>query len=230
MADETDGVYEAFDDSLRIALTVAAQLGERVARLREELASQRGAIVTQEGRELQARFDAERAAARAQLSVVNQPAWWDNARVEDIAAVHQTATNWSDHDAVADEARATIRHESQHRYGIDATQSGAKPIPVAEVLHRAETSHASADGEPTGQVSTHNSLQDVVYDSTERRDKLALSLEGTATAEEIRGRLLADLGNAQPPREALRPIRDPAPSAARRVKGPGKMRYSERAR
>ena len=37
MADETDGVGETFDDSLRIALTVASQFGERISRLREQL-------------------------------------------------------------------------------------------------------------------------------------------------------------------------------------------------
>ncbi|MFD1716059.1 hypothetical protein ACFSBZ_16410 [Amnibacterium flavum] len=232
MADETDGVNEAFDDSLRVALTVAAQLGERVARLREELARQREATAIQEGRELQARFDAERAAARAQLTVVNQPAWWDNARVEDIAAVHETATSWSDHDAAAEEARATIRREIQHRYGVDATQPGANPDLLAEALHRAETDHAGAGGErePAGQGRSDTRSQALGYDSAERRDRFAHSLEGTATAEEIQGRVLADLGNAKPPREALRPVSDPTPSALRSVRGLGKTRDSERTR
>ena len=42
MADEADGVGETFDDSLRIALTVASQFGERISRLREQLARQGG--------------------------------------------------------------------------------------------------------------------------------------------------------------------------------------------
>ena len=34
MVEDTDGVSEAFDDQLRIALTIASQFGERIARLR----------------------------------------------------------------------------------------------------------------------------------------------------------------------------------------------------
>ncbi|WP_268234424.1 hypothetical protein [Mycetocola zhadangensis] len=37
MAEETDGVGESFDDSLRIAITVASQFGERISRLREQM-------------------------------------------------------------------------------------------------------------------------------------------------------------------------------------------------
>jgi len=51
MAEETDGVGETFDDSLRIALTIASQFGERIARLREQLARQREASASQEARE-----------------------------------------------------------------------------------------------------------------------------------------------------------------------------------
>ena len=36
MVEDTDGVAESFDGALRIALTVAGQMGEKLARLREE--------------------------------------------------------------------------------------------------------------------------------------------------------------------------------------------------
>ena len=36
MVEDTDGVAESFDSALRIALTVAGQMGEKLARLREE--------------------------------------------------------------------------------------------------------------------------------------------------------------------------------------------------
>lgn len=63
--------------SLRIALAVTSQFGERVARLREEWNRRREAAATQETRELQSRLDAERAAVRGQLAVVEQSSWWD---------------------------------------------------------------------------------------------------------------------------------------------------------
>ncbi len=144
MAEETDGVGETFDDSLRIALTVASQFGERISRLREQLARQREADARQEARELQARFDAERGAARAQLAVVNQPEWWNRASVEDIAAVHETATAWRDHDDTAAAAHDTIRREVRDRYGVDVDRPGADPAVVAETLRQAERDRTQA--------------------------------------------------------------------------------------
>ena len=253
MAEETDGVGEAFDDSLRIALTVASQFGERVSRLREQLARQREADARQEARELQARFDAERGAARAQLAVVNQPEWWNRASVEDIAAVHETATAWRDHDDTAAAAHDTIRREVRDRYGVDVDRPGADPAVVAEALRQAERDRAQAREErrragedltasqlllataegrdrdadedraraweaddPDAAVQADRDAADaaqearqaredstVAYDSAERRDAFARSLEGTASEQEIRGRVLADTGNAKHPREAV---------------------------
>ncbi|WP_104176733.1 hypothetical protein [Cryobacterium sp. Y50] len=73
MAEETDGVGETFDDSLRIALTIASQFGESIARLHEQLVWQREASAGQEARELQERFEVERGATRACLIPVKQP-------------------------------------------------------------------------------------------------------------------------------------------------------------
>ena len=36
MAEETDGIEEAFEGQLRVLVTAAGQIGERVARAREE--------------------------------------------------------------------------------------------------------------------------------------------------------------------------------------------------
>ena len=41
------------------------------------------------------------------------------------------------------------------------------------------------------------------YDSAERREAFARSLEGSANEQEIRGRVPADTGNAKHPREAV---------------------------
>lgn len=119
MAEETDGVGETFDDSLRIALTVASQFGERVARFREQSARDREAAATQEGRELAARFESERGAMRAELAPVRRPEWWDRATPQDIGQVYETATAWRDFDDVAEGAGDLIRREVQERYGID---------------------------------------------------------------------------------------------------------------
>lgn len=249
MVDDTDGVGETFDNSLRIALTVASQFGERFARLREEWSRQREAAATQEARELQSRLDAERAAVRGQLAVVDQPSWWDRADVRDIADAREVAVAWSDHDDVAARANETIRREVQDRYGIDVDAAGANPAAVADALRRAEADRAQAreeqrrsgeeltasqillssaeardrdadaaaerpqdSGHPTAaaesasherEAAVDRSQAAASYDSAERRAEFARSLEGTASAEEVRGRVLADTGNARSPREAV---------------------------
>jgi hypothetical protein len=265
MAEETDGVGETFDDTLRIALTVAAQFGERIARLREQLARQREADATQEKRELTARFDAERGAARAALAPVQQPEWWERAQPQDIANAHQTATAWRDSDDVAKNAGETIKQQVQQRYGIDVDAPGADPATVAAALAQAERDIADAAAErsrsseeltaaqllfaqadrherdaqenaekdrehPASESSTaapadaldaaqanpranaaderarhaarEKSAQQ--YDSAERRQEFANSLEGKGISQDaIAARMLADSDNAKHPREAV---------------------------
>lgn len=274
MAEETDGVGEAFDDSLRIALTVTSQFGERVSRLREQLARQREADARQEARELQARFDAERGAARAQLAVVNQPEWWNRASVEDIADVHETATAWHEHDDTAATAAEKIRQEVRDRYGIDVDNPGADPRAVAAALEQAERDRAQAAEERrrAGEDLTASQMllngaerrdrdadeatqeaastddpataeragveaqqasqkarggrqdSDVAYDSAERREAFASSLQGSANEQEIRGRVLADIGNAKHPREAVTTPAGRTPKARNRAAGVGQQR------
>ncbi len=259
MVDDTDGVGETFDNSLRIALTVASQFGERFARLREEWNRQREAAAAQEARELQSRLDAERAAVRGQLAVVDQPSWWDRADVRDIADAREAAVAWSDHDDVAARASETIRREVQDRYGIDVDAAGADPAAVADALRQAEADRAQAreeqrrsgeeltasqillssaeardrdadaaaeraqdSGDPTAAAESASQERKAAveraqaagsYDSAQRREEFARSLEGTASAEEIRGRVLADTGNAKSPREAVTTQTAPAPKA-----------------
>ena len=267
MVDDTDGVGETFDNSLRIALTVASQFGERVARLREEWNRQREAAATQEARELQSRLDAERAAVRGQLAVVDQPSWWDRADVRDIADAREAAVAWRDHDDVAARASETIRREVQDRYGIDVDATGADPAAVADALRRAEADRAEAREEqrrsgeeltasqillisaeardrdadaaaelayetddPTAvtesvsqerEAAAERSQATSSYDSAERRAEFARSLEGTASAEEVRGRVLADTGNAKSPREAVGA--SASTSKARKTRTPGQQ-------
>jgi len=272
MADETDGVGETFDDSLRIALTVASQFGERISRLREQLNRQREADLQHETRELGARFDAERAAAHAQLAVVNHLEWWTHASVEDIAGAHETAIVWRDHDDTAAAAHDTIRREVNDRYGIDVDRPGANPADVAAALRDAERDRTEAreqrrragedltasqlllataeardhdagsrttrEGEAgdldtvdqaQGAGAEHDARSDrgasaVAYDSAERRESFARSLEGTATEKEIHGRVLADIGNAKHPREAVTTSRARSPKPRKTGAGLGQQR------
>ncbi|MEY2848381.1 MAG: hypothetical protein RI885_1046 [Actinomycetota bacterium] len=138
---------ETFDDSLRIALTVASQFAERIARVREQLARQREAGANQEARELLTRFEAERGAARASLAPVQLSEWWDHASPQAIADMHETATVWRDVDDVAHSASVTIRREVLQRNQIDINQPGADTAAVAAALAQAERDRANAAAE-----------------------------------------------------------------------------------
>ncbi|MDY0914526.1 hypothetical protein [Rathayibacter festucae] len=148
MADDDGGVEESINSSARIALTIAIQLGEKLARAYQEAmreAQQRSAI---EARELATRYEGERAAARQAVSVVNDPQWWDQASVRDIARVAETATAWKDADPQIASASALIAAEAKERYGVDvATLQGiARDTPTELDLAKQWASTAAPDG------------------------------------------------------------------------------------
>jgi len=217
MAEETDGVREAFDDALRIALTVATQLGEKVARLREQFARQREARAVQTNLEIEARFEAERAAMRASLLPLNQPGWWEHATVADIANARETAVSWSDLDDVARQTNEAIEREVFERYDVVVNRSSADPSEVAEALRAAEMLLREADRRDREAVQALNSEPSARpdYDSAARRDEFATSLAGVADPETIAARILADGENARHPSEATRRSNVQAPKVRR---------------
>jgi colicin import membrane protein len=187
MAEETDGVGETFDESLRIALTVASHFGERTARLREQFARNREASVIQEGRELTARFESERGAMRASLAPVQSPEWWEHARPEDIAQAHETATAWRDFDDVATGAGDTIRREVQERYGVDAP--GADDTAAILAIAEAERDRADAAAEraKAGEELTAAQLLFARADRHEREQEASSNPYVEALAAEMGG-------------------------------------------
>ena len=114
-----DEVGQEVGQNVRVALTIAMQMGEKFARLREELARDAQARSAAQARELAARFDAERGAARATLQVVDRPEWWDRASIQDVARVAETAQAWKGQDPIAERAAAVVQREVMERYGVD---------------------------------------------------------------------------------------------------------------
>lgn len=223
MAEETDGVGETFDDSLRIALTIASQFGERIARLREQLARQREASATQEARELEARFEAERGAARASLAPVAQPEWWNQASPEDIAGVHETATAWRDFDDVAHDAGDTIKHEVQERYGIGIgiDAPGADPAAVAAALRDAERDRADTvtERQRAGEDLIASQLLFANADRHEREAQEAADRDGDT--DDLEGLGSADLNTRDEERKQAAEDAD----EARVERGSGDLEY-----
>ncbi|WP_147436238.1 hypothetical protein [Mycetocola manganoxydans] len=269
---------------MRIALTVALQFGERISRLREQMSHTREAAAQQEYRELENRFEAERGAARASLEPLRHAEWWDGAKIDDIALVHETATVWRDHDDVAREAGDTVRREVQDRYGVDVDAPGGDPAQVAAALREAEQARADAraerersaeeltasqilfanaerrereaqekserdwnsgdvdgaditgfnefadreaDWKQAGEGVNERSASAQEYDSFERRQEFAASLEDKGIAKDvIAARLLADGENAKHPREAVRV----QPGKAAKPRGKSSSAVQERVR
>ncbi|MDJ0459829.1 hypothetical protein PUN71_021710 [Arthrobacter sp. NQ7] len=144
---ESDGIDEAIEGMSRVGLTVAGRIGEQVARAREQALRRAQATEEQQARELQVRFDAERAAARAQLAPVMDNRWWDTAGGRDVERMHEAATAWKDHDPAARNAAEVIRDQVQRRYGLDVDNLGANDVSVAAALAKAERDREQAEQE-----------------------------------------------------------------------------------
>lgn len=221
---EADGMDEAVDGAMRTGLMVAARIGEQLARMREEEQRNIAAAEEQRARQLQERFDAQRAAARAQLAPTARDDWWDKATPEMIQQAHQTATAWKAYDPEAARASEHIRGQVQARYGIDVNNTGADEASVSAALNRAQQARTEAENERSNasaartdevvagaavaganrQDNAAQKAQDEPdYDSPERRRQLADSLEGKGDREAVNSRLLADKHQGAPATAAV---------------------------
>jgi len=240
MADEPDGVNEVYEGALRVGLTVAGRMAEVAARARERASREAEAAGLQEARELQARLDAERGAARASLAPVERSEWWITARPEQVAAAWETAQAWSQVDPDARRAGDRIREEVRQRYGVDVGDARPEPGALREALAAREQAEGAAGrqqaqarrevGEAAGLMTDaaradHQQDQDAGpvlepagqdhFDSAERREELAACLDGVVDAEAAEARVLADTSQGRPAAEALRAAPAKAPRARR---------------
>lgn len=149
MADmDGDGIDDALEGTIRVAVTAAGRVGEMQARQREQQLREAQARSQQEASELGARLAGERDAARASFTAVYRPEWWDAAQPEDIARAYQTARAWSEVDPEAVRAEQRIAQELRDRYGVDLPeQVASNPAAVREALNRAEEARNTAAGE-----------------------------------------------------------------------------------
>ncbi|MFB0833414.1 hypothetical protein ACX8Z9_03230 [Arthrobacter halodurans] len=129
---ESDGIEEGLDGALRMGITVAAQIGQEVSRLREENLRQAEEEATREAVRVRAEHEAERTIAHAKLTPTANAEWWDSASPERIAEAHQYATTWKEHDPQAQAAAERIRTEVSNRYGIDVDNTGIDPARIRE--------------------------------------------------------------------------------------------------
>lgn len=276
MDHDSDGIEEAFEGQLRVMLTAAGQVGERISRMREEALRRAASASEQEARALHSRLVAERDAARAALATVHRPQWWDQASPDQIATAHQTARAWSREDPDAERAERRIRQEVRTRFGVDVDAAGGDPAAVRAAVERASALRAESGGERSRAGVEHVEAAQLVaeaetadrlaeesrqrareqeqgpgdveearvasvdaeqhersaddarskaaprYDSAERREATAAELTARGlNSETVDTRMRADVSQAKPATEAVKPGAAGRSLKARRTRGRG---------
>ncbi|WP_024476720.1 hypothetical protein [Arthrobacter sp. CAL618] len=244
---ESDDIDDAVEGTLRAGLMVAARIGEQLARMREQ--EQRSIAQAEEGRarELQNRFNASQAAARAQLEPVSRNEWWDKATPDMIERVHETAEAWKGYDPVAAGHAGAIRVQVQDRYGIDVNDSGATEQDIVSAVTRAQAARQQAENERSTAAARGDEVivgaavasanredrtrsanpENPGWDTSERRNNLATALEVNNDREAVNARLVADAHQGTHPSAAVQ-TRPQTTPAARRTIAKGKGRTAER--
>ena len=225
---ESDGIAEVFDDGMRLAITAAGRVAERRIRQREQEMREAQATSEQTARELQARIDAERRTALAQLQATRNPDWWDHASVDDVASAWEAAQEWRDRDSEAEAAAERMRPEIIERYGLDPEQVGVHADDTATVAdaagERAQQLEATAI---VGAADRGERAEALDYDSAERRARDSQVLSEAGVDEDVvESHRLADTSQALPaseavaeaPRRGPRARRSPASSRRRDIR------------
>ena len=212
MSTQPDGVNDLLSRDLQAAMAVAGRWGEMMARQR---------LMEQEHRrrELEERFEAERAVMRTELSPVDQDRFWETAKPADIAGHYGLARQWEHHDDVAQAARGRIEKEVKDRHGLavedylsdhaphqQSTDSAEHELAAREVKD-AQRDHAeaarnaavAARGDLVNDTDTRYAAVEAeeLWDSGDRRARLANSLMATLGSSEegrdgVQARLAAD--------------------------------------
>lgn len=208
MTEDIDGINKDVEAALRAVLDVASRLKENIARLH---------ATRRQAQDHDEREGVAPHAAPGSDQVMGHLAARDRAEADaerirsasEQLEAHRLAA-WADSEAArADEARASAQHD------LDP-QARAQAVHAAEQFD-ASADHARADGR-------------IVYDSAERRAATARDLEARGIDREvIAARMRADVGQAKPATEAVKPgrfARTPRPGLAGRGRlvrrsGPG---------
>ena len=202
---ESDGIAEVFDEGMRLAITAAGRLAEHRIRERERQLREAQANSEQSARQLEARMDAERTAAIAQLDATRNPEWWDTASVDDVATAWEAAQEWRDRDADAEAAAERMRPEIIERYGLDPERVGVQADDTATAAdaagERAQELEAAAI---VGAADRGERAEALGYDSAERRARTSRVLSEAGVDEDVvESHRLADTSQALPASEAV---------------------------
>lgn len=135
---ETDGIEESLEGVTRVAVTAGARLGEQLSQAIAQRARGLEARAATEARDLRDRFEAERAAAVAEVKQVHSPEFWNQNDPQRIGQTFATARAWSEFEPEARIAENRMKVELHERYGIVTDALGGDPAKVQEWVARLE--------------------------------------------------------------------------------------------
>lgn len=231
MSTQPDGVNDLLSRDLQAAMAVAGRWGEMVARQRAEQLRQRVTEQQHRRRELEERFEAERAVMRTELAPVDQDRFWESAKPADIAGHYGLARQWEHHDDVAKAARGRIESEVKDRHGLSVedyltdhvSEQQRTDFPEHELAAReatdAQRDHAeaarnaavAAQGDLRNDTDTRHAAVEAeeLWDSGDRRARLTETLlAALGDTEEgcdgVQARLAAERDQGTPPIDAVR--------------------------
>lgn len=225
-----DGANDLLRGQAQAALAVAGRLGEMLARQRAERQQELQCAANEERRQLEERFEAERAVMRTQLAAVHQPQFWESAQPQDITTHYALAQQWEPFDDMARLSREHMHDEIKVRYDLtpehfldrnasspEAGVEGAKEKTAEEQEAQqdsAETEQqaaAVATGNLRNDTDTQNAagVAEDLWDSGDRRAQLTERLMDTfghteEGKEAVAAVLAADRDQGTHPRESVR--------------------------
>lgn len=225
-----DGANDLLRGQAQAALAVAGRLGEMLARQRAERQQELQRAANEERRQLEERFEAERAMMRTQLAAVHQPQFWESAQPQDIATHYALAQQWEPFDDMARLSREHMHDEIRGRYDLTPEQfldGSASPSEVVVDAPQEKTteeqeaqqsniqagrqSAAVAAGDLQNDTDTVNAaaVTEDLWDSGNRRAQLAERLMDTfghtdEGKEAVTAVLAADRDQGTHPRESVR--------------------------
>jgi hypothetical protein len=190
VVDETeDPAQETMSKVSRVAVTAASMAVQAIAKQREQRARELAEAEADRTKELQSRWDSERAAAQVQLSTADD-AWLVRASPEEVAEAWQTATVWAEFepDAFAD-TESRLAAEIERRYGIDPRTAGRDV---------GGNTHALADAERAREREHDEAARDagVRREAAERDDEIGAGIVMGGAAQDAAAEQATELGSA----------------------------------
>lgn len=128
MAEESDGIEEALESTVRLAAMAGARLGAEIARAHEDRLREQRRADAREADRLAQRFEAEKQAAILEVSQVHRPDWWERADAERIGQTYATARAWAPEANEAARAEHKMRVELRDRYGVDVGRHDPRTV------------------------------------------------------------------------------------------------------